>query len=61
VNIMTFSTGITLRSDMRAMEGIVQIAPVKSNIMQACWPEANVLISRRADPLPVAPGYTAEV
>jgi hypothetical protein len=58
---MTFSAGITLRRDMRAMEGIVQITPVKSNIMQACWPEANVLISRRADALPVAPSYTAEV
>jgi hypothetical protein len=54
---MTFSTGITLR----AMKGIVQNRMSQLQHHATCWPEANVLISRRADPMPVAPGYTAKV
>jgi molybdopterin-dependent oxidoreductase alpha subunit len=54
-------TSVTVRSDTGAMKGIVQLAPVKSGTLQAYWPEANVLISRRADPVSGEPDYNAEV
>jgi molybdopterin-dependent oxidoreductase alpha subunit len=54
-------TGITVRSETGAMKAIVQLAPVKSGTLQAYWPEANVLISRRADPVSGEPDYNAEV
>ncbi|HLN88025.1 MAG TPA: FdhF/YdeP family oxidoreductase [Candidatus Limnocylindrales bacterium] len=53
--------GITVRSDTGAMKGLVQLAPVKSGTLQAYWPEANVLISRRTDPVSGEPDYNAEV
>jgi molybdopterin-dependent oxidoreductase alpha subunit len=52
---------ITVRSETGAMKSIVQLAPVKSGTLQAYWPEANVLISRRADPVSGEPDYNAEV
>lgn len=54
-------TRATLRSDTGAMNGTIQIAPVKSGTIQAYWPEANVLIPRRADPVSGEPDYNAEV
>ncbi len=54
-------SAIIVRSETGAMNGIVQLAPVKSGTMQAYWPEANVLISRRADPVSGEPDYNAEV
>jgi molybdopterin-dependent oxidoreductase alpha subunit len=54
-------TSIAVRSETGAMIGIVQLAPVKSGTLQAYWPEANVLISRRADPVSGEPDYNAEV
>jgi hypothetical protein len=50
-----------VRSETGAIKGIVQLAPVKSGTLQAYWPEANVLISRRADPVSGEPDYNAEV
>jgi predicted molibdopterin-dependent oxidoreductase YjgC len=52
---------VVVRSDSGAMKGIIQIAPVKSGTLQAYWPEANVLISRRTDPVSGEPDYNAEV
>jgi molybdopterin-dependent oxidoreductase alpha subunit len=52
---------ILLRSNTGQMKGVVQLAPVKSGTLQAYWPEANVLIPRRADPVSGEPDYNAEV
>jgi len=52
---------VVLRTGIGEMKGIVQLAPVKSGTLQAHWPEANVLISRRADPVSGEPDYNAEV
>ena len=52
---------VKIRSETGAMDGIIQRAPVKSGTLQAYWPEANVLISRRADPVSGEPDYNAEV
>jgi molybdopterin-dependent oxidoreductase alpha subunit len=54
-------SSITVRSETGVMKGIVQLAPVKSGTLQAYWPEANVLISRRVDPVSGEPDYNAEV
>ena len=53
--------GVVVRSDTGEMNGVIQIAPVKSGTLQAYWPEANVLISRRTDPVSGEPDYNAEV
>ena len=52
---------VTVRSDTGKMKGIVQLAPVKDGTLQAYWPEANVLIPRRTDPVSGAPDYNVEV
>ena len=52
---------VRVRSDTGEMNGIIQLAPVKSGTLQAYWPEANVLISRRTDPVSGEPAYNAEV
>jgi predicted molibdopterin-dependent oxidoreductase YjgC len=52
---------VVVRSDTGEMNGIIQIAPLKSGTLQAYWPEANVLISRRTDPVSGEPDYNVEV
>jgi len=52
---------VTVRSDTGAMNGTIQLAPVKAGTLQAYWPEANVLIPRRTDPISGEPDYNAEV
>lgn len=52
---------VTLRSEIGAMKGVIQVAPVKAGTVQAYWPEANVLISRRTDPVSGEPDYNTEV
>ncbi len=52
---------VTVRSDVGEMNGVIQIAPVKAGTLQAYWPEANVLIPHRTDPLSGEPDYNAEV
>ena len=52
---------VVVCSDTGKMKGIIQFAPVKSGTLQAYWPEANVLISRRTDPVSGEPDYNAEV
>jgi anaerobic selenocysteine-containing dehydrogenase len=52
---------VVVRSETGEMNGIIQIAPLKSGTLQAYWPEANVLISRRTDPISGEPDYNVEV
>jgi hypothetical protein len=52
---------VILRSDTGRMKGIIKLAPVKSGTLQAYWPEANVLIPRRIDPVSGGPDYNVEV
>jgi predicted molibdopterin-dependent oxidoreductase YjgC len=52
---------VIVRSDIGRMKGIIQLAPLKPGTLQAYWPEANVLIPRRIDPVSGAPDYNVEV
>ncbi|HSE87751.1 MAG TPA: molybdopterin dinucleotide binding domain-containing protein, partial [Candidatus Binatia bacterium] len=52
---------VVVCSETGEMNGIIQIAPVKSGTLQAYWPEANVLITRRTDPVSGEPDYNVEV
>jgi molybdopterin-dependent oxidoreductase alpha subunit len=52
---------VVVCSQIGQMKGVIQIAPVKPGTLQAYWPEANVLISRRVDPVSGEPDYNAEV
>ncbi len=52
---------VVIRSQTGAMKGVIQIAPVKAGSLQAYWPEANVLIPRRSDPVSGEPDYNTEV
>jgi len=52
---------VILRSHVGEMRGVIQLAPVKAGTLQAYWPEANVLISRRTDPVSGEPDYNTEV
>lgn len=54
-------TRVVVRSDTGEMSGVIKIAPVKSGTLQAYWPEANVLITRRTDPVSGEPDYNVEV
>ena len=55
------SAAVVVCSDTGKMKGIIKLAPVKSGTLQAYWPEANVLISRRTDPVSGESDYNAEV
>ena len=52
---------VIVRSEIGRMKGIIQLAPLKPGTLQAYWPEANVLIPRRIDPVSGAPDYNVEV
>ena len=52
---------VLIRSETGEMNGVIQIAPVKPGTLQAYWPEANVLIPRRTDPISGEPDYNTEV
>jgi hypothetical protein len=43
------------------MTGVLKLAPLKPGTLQAYWPEANVLIPRRTDPVSGEPDYNVEV
>jgi anaerobic selenocysteine-containing dehydrogenase len=53
--------GIVLRSDTGEWTGIARLAPMKERHLQAYWPETNVLISRRCDPVSGEPDYNVVV
>ena len=50
---------IVLRSEVGEWIGIARRAPMKERHLQAYWPETNVLISRRFDPVSGEPDYNA--
>jgi molybdopterin-dependent oxidoreductase alpha subunit len=52
---------IVLRSDVGKWDGIARFAPMKQRTVQAYWPETNVLIPRRFDPVSGEPDYNAFV
>jgi molybdopterin-dependent oxidoreductase alpha subunit len=52
---------LRLRSDVGQWIGIARHAPMKSRHLQAYWPEANVLIPRRFDPVSGEPDYNCLV
>jgi predicted molibdopterin-dependent oxidoreductase YjgC len=52
---------IQLRSEVGIWEGITRPAPVKRRHVQVYWPESNVLIPRRFDPVSGEPDYNAMV
>lgn len=52
---------VLLRSEVGEWTGIARIAPMKERHLQAYWPEVNVLIPRRADPVSGEPDYNTFV
>jgi molybdopterin-dependent oxidoreductase alpha subunit len=52
---------VRLRSEVGEYVGRVRIAPVKPRTLQVHWPEANVLVPRRYDPVSGEPDYNAFV
>src|SRR5206468_3974775 len=48
---------IRLRSEVGEWTGIARLAPMKQRHLQAYWPEINVLIPRRFDPVSGEPVY----
>jgi predicted molibdopterin-dependent oxidoreductase YjgC len=52
---------ILLRSETGEWKGIARFGPMKERHLQGHWPEVNILISRRFDPVSGAPDYNALV
>ena len=52
---------VMLVSEIGEMEGRVALADVRRRTLQAHWPEANVLVPRRCDPISREPDYNVFV
>jgi anaerobic selenocysteine-containing dehydrogenase len=52
---------IRLRSEAGEFVGRARVAEVARGCLIGCWPEVNVLIPRRCDPVSGEPDYNAEV
>ena len=52
---------VRLRSEAGEWVGVARLAPMKRRHLQAYWPETNVLIPRRFDPVSGEPDYNAMV
>ncbi len=52
---------LLLRSEVGEWVGVAKHAPMKSRFLQAYWPETNVLIPRRFDPVSGEPDYNVAV
>jgi len=52
---------VVLRSSVGEFRGHARYADVKRGSLQAYWPEGNILISRRYDPISHEPDYNAIV
>jgi anaerobic selenocysteine-containing dehydrogenase len=52
---------ILLRSAVGELRGRVRLAEIREGNLQAQWPECNVLIERRYDPVSNEPDYNAVV
>ena len=53
--------GVRLRSEVGEWAGVVRLAPMKERHLQTYWPETNVLIPRRFDPVSGEPDYNVMV
>ena len=58
---VTDGQAIRLRSETGQWDGIAKLGPMKARHLQAYWPETNVLISRRFDPVSGEPDYNEMV
>jgi molybdopterin-dependent oxidoreductase alpha subunit len=58
---LTQGDRVLLRSELGRMEGVCQIGPCRPGHLQAFWPECNVLVGRRYDPVSGEPDYNAFV
>jgi len=54
-------TPVRLRSEAGEWIGVVRLAPMKERHLQTYWPETNVLIPRRFDPVSGEPDYNTLV
>jgi len=52
---------VRLISEAGTWDGVARFAPMKSRHVQTYWPETNVLITRRSDPVSGEPDYNAFV
>jgi len=52
---------VRLKSDVGEWLGVAKLAPMKRRNLQAYWPETNVLITRRFDPVSGEPDYNCFV
>lgn len=52
---------IRLRSEVGEWVGVARLAPMKRRHLQAYWPETNLLIPRRFDPVSGTPDYNVMV
>jgi anaerobic selenocysteine-containing dehydrogenase len=52
---------VRLRSEVGEWVGRVRLAPMKERHVQTYWPETNVLITRRFDPVSGEPDYNVFV
>jgi len=52
---------VRLKSALGTMEGVVEIGPCRPGHLQAFWPECNVLVGRKYDPVSGEPDYNAFV
>jgi anaerobic selenocysteine-containing dehydrogenase len=52
---------VVLVSELGSMQARVRIEAVKPGTLQMFWPESNVLIDRRYDPVSGEPDYNAQV
>jgi hypothetical protein len=52
---------VRLRSEVGEWVGVARLAPMKERHLQTYWPETNVLIPRRFDPVSGEPDYNALV
>ena len=52
---------VRLRSEVGEWTGVARLAPMKARHLQTYWPETNVLIPRRFDPVSGEPDYNVLV
>ena len=52
---------VRLTSDLGQMDGVCAIGPCRPGHLQAFWPECNVLVGRKYDPISGEPDYNAFV
>ncbi len=52
---------VIVRSDVGELRGVARVGPCRPRHVQAFWPESNVLIARKYDPVSGEPDYNAVV